>query len=401
MRFAISTLGCKVNQYESQLIREAFRNSGSQEQEFSLPGADVYIINTCTVTHRSDADARKLIRRASCFNARLIVTGCQATVYPGDIRGISDRAEIVPFEEMGAALGLPIPAHITGFSGHSRAFVNVQQGCSNNCTYCIVPKARGIPRSRDTVEILREIEDLYGAGYREIILTGINIGLYEGGIEALLEKILAKSAMPGIRISSVEPWTVSEHLIDLVANEERLCKHLHLPLQSGSDRILSLMGRPYDAGYYRDLVGRVRSASPDIAIGSDVMVGFPGEGQSEFDETFSLLNSLDISYLHVFPFSPRPGTPAAGFPGQVDSLSLKARAADIRKISQAKKKAFIRSLVGRETEVLVTHSDETGFKGVSSNYIKVEVPGKATLNEHVRVVIEEAFEAGARGRLNG
>ncbi|MRR14454.1 radical SAM protein, partial [archaeon] len=251
MKFAVSTLGCKVNQYESQLIREAFRSAGCEEQEFPLPGADVYIVNTCTVTHRSDADARKLIRRASCFDARLIVTGCQAKVYPEDIMSISERAEIVPFEEMGAALGFPIPVHINGFSGHSRAFVNVQQGCGNNCTYCIVPRARGISRSRDSAEIVREIQGLHGAGYREIILTGINIGLYEGGIAPLLEKILAGSSMPRIRVSSVEPWTVSEHLIELAANEERICRHLHLPLQSGSDRILALMGRPYDSRYYR------------------------------------------------------------------------------------------------------------------------------------------------------
>jgi len=400
MRFAITTLGCKVNQYESQLIREALLQAGFEEREFPLPGADLYIVNTCTVTHRSDADDRKLIRKALGFGARLIVTGCQASVYPEGIREISEGIEVVSFEDLPGALGVPVPRHITTFGGHSRAFVNVQQGCSNNCTFCIVPRARGVPRSRPPEEILREVECLYASGFREIILTGINIGLYKGGAAGLLKGILT-SPMPRIRISSIEPWTVEDGLIDLMAGEPRICRHLHLPLQSGSDAILKSMGRPYRAAYFRDLVSRIASAVPGVAIGSDVMVGFPGEGEEDFRQTFELVEALELAYLHVFPYSKRPGTPAASFPGEVDPRVARARACSLRSLSHGKRNAFIASRIGFEEEVIVTHSHKGFFRGLTSNYIKVEAPGAAEVNEIVRVVLHEERDGYASGRLCG
>lgn len=399
MKFAIATLGCKVNQYESQLIREALTAGGYEEQEFSLPGADLYLINTCTVTHRSDAEDRRLVRKALAMGSRIIVTGCQALVYPEEIREISGRIEIAPFENLESAIGASIPRGITGFSDHSRAFVNIQQGCSNHCTFCIVPHARGAPRSRPPEDIIHEISRLFDSGFREIVLTGINIGLYDGGVSSLIEKILDETLMPRVRISSIEPWTLTPELVHMTATEPRICRHLHLPLQSGSDTILSRMGRPYQAGYYRDLVREVRTSNQDIAIGSDVMVGFPGEGDDQFHETYSLVEDLDIAYLHVFPFSPRPGTPAASYPGQVDPRIVKDRAYRLRELSREKRRSFIRSQVGRSEEVLVTHADGNSLKGISSNYIKVEAQGKAELNERVRIVFEEACEGYAGGRF--
>ena len=401
MKFAITTLGCKVNQYEGQLIREALTSGGFSEQDFSCPGAHLYIINTCTVTHRSDAEDRKLIRRALSYNARIIVTGCQAKVYPDEIRSLPGKIEVVAFEDMGTALGIPLPSHIKDFCGHSRAFVNVQQGCNNHCTFCIVPQARGVPRSRPLKDILCETIGLYESGFREVILTGINIGLYEGGVQTLIENILNHSPMPRVRISSIEPWTFSKGLIDLIAKDPRVCKHIHVPLQSGSDEILTRMGRPYQAGYYRDLVSAIRDSNPDVAIGSDVMVGFPGEGEEQFEQTFSLISDLELGYLHVFPYSKRPKTPAASYADQVDTRTMKERAFRLRALSHAKRKAFILSQMGHEAEVLVTRVQEGTFQGITSNYLKVEASGKAKANDLARVVLEEAHDGYAKGSALG
>ncbi len=401
MKFAITTLGCKVNQYESQLIREALMGGGFSEQDFSSPGADLYIVNTCTVTHRSDAEDRKLIRKALNYHARLIVTGCQAKVYPYEIRSLAPRAEVIAFEDMGAALGIPLPSHIKDFCGHSRAFVNVQQGCNNHCTFCIVPQARGVPRSRPLDDIMREISELYETGFREIILTGINIGLYEGGVQALIENILQDSPMPRVRISSIEPWTLKKGIIELTAKEPRLCRHMHLPLQSGSDGILARMGRPYNAAYYRDLITAIRAANPHIAIGSDVMVGFPGESEEQFEQTYALVSSLDLAYLHVFPYSKRPKTPAASYGCQVDSRVVKERAFRLRELSRAKRRAFVLSQIGREEEMLVTRSQAGSFEGITSNYLKVKAEGGAGVNDLVSVVLQEAHDGYVQGRALG
>jgi threonylcarbamoyladenosine tRNA methylthiotransferase MtaB len=245
-------------------------------------------------------------------------------------------------------------------------------------------------------EILAEISSLHGRGFREIILTGINIGLYDGGAEALLQGILEGSSMTRVRISSIEPWTVSGTLVELMAREPRICRHFHLPLQSGSDTVLRRMGRPYGADYYRGLVERVRGACPDAALGADVMVGFPGEGEEEFRATESLVEGLDISYLHVFPYSRRPGTPAADFDGAVDPRVARDRACSLRNISHAKRGAFIASRVGRGEEAIVTNAHGDFFRGVTSNYIKVEAPGDARVNDLVKVVLTEACDGYAR-----
>lgn len=387
MKFALTTLGCKVNQYESQRIREALVARGHTEQAFSRPGADCYIINTCTVTHRSDAEGRKLIRAALRFEGRVVVTGCQAEVYPDDISAVSDRVEIVRQETMASHFDVLLPPVITSFGGHSRAFVQVQSGCNNFCTFCIVAHARGKPWSRPWQEVVAEIDALERSGYKEVVLCGINIGLYEGGIAALLRQILAHTAIPRVRISSIEPWTVGDELVELLSQEPRVCKHLHLPLQSGSDEILQKMGRPYTAGYFSDLVHRLKSADSGIAIGSDVMVGFPGEEQHHFGESYSLLERLDITYLHVFPYSARPKTKAAAMPRQVDAATKRQRAQVLRDLSRAKREAFIRSQMGRSEDIVVTRTDPGSFGGITSNYLAVRVQGSACLNDLVRVCL--------------
>ena len=385
MIFSIITLGCKVNQYEGQRIKELLRSLGHTEQSFSMPGTDCSIINTCTVTHRSDADGRRLMRSVLKSGGRVVVTGCQAVVYPEEIKRLSDRIEVVTLDEIAGHFGASMPALITEFKGHSRAFVKVQSGCDNFCSYCVVPFARGKPWSRKSSDIVAEISTLAGKGYHEVVLCGINIGLYDGGITSLLKNILGCTSIPRIRISSIEPWTVTGELIDLVAAEPRICKHLHLPLQSGSDRILTEMGRPYDAAYFKQLIGRVRSSSKDIAIGSDVMVGFPGEDEQCFQETYSMLEDLEVTYLHVFPYSIRQGTRAASMTAQVDAAVKKERSLTLRDLSRAKKDSFIRSRLGLLEDIIVTHTQPGLFRGITSNYMNILVRGSASVNDLKRI----------------
>ena len=207
--------------------------------------------------------------------------------------------------------------------------------------------------------------------------------------------------MPAVRISSIEPWTLTGELIRLVVEEPRVCRHLHIPVQSGSDAILSRMGRPYDARYFRSLVEKIKALNPGVSIGTDIMVGFPGEGENEFGQTRALLEEVDISYLHVFPYSPRPGTPAAGWGDTVDPRAVKGRVALLRELSRRKRDAFVRSRIGMEEDLLVTRAGRHSFRGVTSNYLTVEAQGKARVNDRVSVILEEPCEGYVLGRAIG
>lgn len=399
MRFAIFTLGCKVNQYESQRIRQGLVAAGHMEQPFSEPGADCYIINTCTITHRSDAESRRVIRRALRNGSRVIVTGCQVVVDPQGVKDVSDDLEIARPDHLPEMLQVDIPSIITGFGEHHRAFVKVQQGCDRYCTYCIVPFARGRPVSRPWQEVVTEVKALQARGYQEVVLTGINIGLYEGGLSRLVERVLVHTIVSRIRISSIEPWTVEDSLISLTAENPRVCRHLHLPLQHGSDLILKAMGRPYSAGYFRKLVDRIRTASPATAIGMDVIVGFPGEDAKAFEDSFSLIEDLDIAYLHVFPFSPREGTAAARLPGRPHEAEVKERAAHLRALSKEKRQAFASSCIGTVEEVLITKSCKGTMHGVTSNYLTVCVKGGDAPGSLLKVRLKAAGGQALEGEV--
>lgn len=401
MRFAIATLGCKINQYDSQLLREGLLSAGHTEQPFSEPGADWYIINTCTVTHRSDADARKLIRRSLRQGGTVVVTGCQAAVYAQEIRSLSDSILVVPPGHLHEALDLELPSSISDFSGHSRAFVKVQQGCDMFCAYCIVPHAKGRPWSRDAGEVVEEIETLHRRGFREVVLTGINIGLYEGGLARLVQEVIDHTSMERIRISSLEPWTMEDALLEILKREPRMCRHLHLPLQHGSDRILKAMGRPYDSGFYRSLLERILTRIGDMAVGSDIVVGFPGEDDAAFEESCRFLAEAPVSYLHVFPFSPRPGTPAFFMEGRVNEAVARERAKRLRELSRGKRAHFSRSRVGSVQAVLVTKVVPGAFYGVTSNYLTVRVPSSAFLGELVQVRITGMEGTVVQGECHG
>lgn len=371
MRFAIATLGCKVNQYDSQLLRESLVRAGHAVVDLSCGDVHAVIVNTCTVTHRADADARRIIRRALDTNAHVIVTGCQAVVYPDAVKENFPDVEVVRPDHLGVLLGIEPVRFIQGFEGRNRAFVVVQRGCDRFCTYCVVPFARGRPASRPWQEVVSEVRALHGRGIEEIVLAGVNIGLYEGGLARLVQKVLAHTDIPRIRISSMEPFTVEDALIELMAEDPRICNHVHLSIQHASDRILEAMGRPTRAEDIRSLLERICVRVKGVAIGADIIVGFPGEDERDFMQTYALVEEMPFAYLHVFPFSPRPWTKAARMAGRPTQHTVARRALALRELSRNKRQAFAASRVGAVEQVLVTDSMPEGSMGLTSSYLRV------------------------------
>lgn len=424
-RVAISTLGCKTNQFESAAMIEQLKAVGYHIVSFTET-ADIYIINSCTVTARTDAETRRLIRRARRLNpdSRIIATGCYAQVAPGDLEkmpeldcvlGNQEKQHISTLLESGThavsdigAIDRAEPLTLTSFAEHTRAFLQIQNGCNSFCSYCIVPYARGRSRSVTPEEVLHGTEDLAVNGFKEIVLTGIHLGAYgldltpATSLTALVSEIATTTTVPRLRIGSVEPNEVNGELLQLMARSPNICHHLHLPLQSGSDSVLQRMGRPYTSAVFRSLIAQIITAMPDAFIGADVIAGFPGETDAEFEETVRLLEDLPFSDLHVFPFSSRPGTKAADMPGHVPAQVVTGRAAQLRASAKRKKELFQARFVGDELKVLVQGYDaKTGqCKGLSRNYIPVAFPGeKALVNKEITVRITGCNGDGCSGSL--
>ena len=412
-RVAISTLGCKTNQFESAAMIEQLQAAGYSVVPFSEQ-SDIYIINSCTVTARTDAETRRLIRRARRLNpeSRIIATGCYAQVAPGELEkmpeldsvlGNQEKQQISSFLETDgnsvsdiSEVSLTEPLRLTSFAEHTRAFLQIQNGCNSFCAYCIVPYARGRSRSVNTDDVLHAASDLAANGFKEIVLTGIHLGAYgidlssPTSLTSLVGQIDAGLIVPRLRIGSIEPNEVSEELLSLMSQSKSICHHLHLPLQSGSDTVLSRMGRQYTSSLFRDLVAQISSAMPDAFIGADVIAGFPGETEAEFEETVRLLEELPVSDLHVFPYSSRPGTRAASMDRHVPHQIVTERAARLRKIAELKKTAFLERFTGKRLDVLVQGFDESTARcrGLSRNYISVSFVGeKSFVNEEVAVLV--------------
>lgn len=410
-RVAISTLGCKTNQFESAAMIEQLKTAGYRIVPFSEQ-SDIYIINSCTVTARTDAETRRLVRRARRLNpeSRIIATGCYAQVAPGELEkmpeldcvlGNEEKQNISALLESGvnsvsdiAAISHAEPLKLTSFAEHTRAFLQIQNGCNSFCSYCIVPYARGRSRSVSPDEVMQGVKDLSDNGFKEIVLTGIHLGAYgldlasSSTLTTLVKKIDTDGIVPRLRIGSIEPNEVSDELLNLMTTSKSICPHLHLPLQSGSDSVLKRMVRPYSATLFRNLITKVSAAMPEAFIGADVIAGFPGETVTEFNETVRLLEDLPFSDLHVFPYSSRPGTKAAGMPGHLSSQVVTERAAYLRNIAKRKKEFFLERFVGKELRILVQGYDvkSGSCKGVSRNYISASFPGEKSLtNEEVSV----------------
>ena len=432
LRVAVATLGCKVNHYESAGIIEKLEEEGIPVVPFTSP-ADVYIVNTCTVTAKTDFQSRQLVRRAHRTNpsARIVVTGCYAQTapqelaelpgvsmvagtemkekLPGIIQNITNEKQQIDVSDIGMKRtfsDLPV----TRFSGQTRAYLKIQDGCNAFCSYCIIPYARGRSRSLPQNDVIRQIQNLIEAGHREIILTGIHLGEYGHDLPHtsklldLLMRIEDCTNLERLRISSMHPTEISDDMIDHMSNSKIICRHLHISLQSGDDSILKLMRRHYNTGLFRDLVEKLQAAIPEIAIGTDVITGFPGEGEKEFRNTVGFIENLGLAYLHVFPYSRRPGTLAFSFPDQVIKSVKKERSAVLRDIGNRKRIEFNSGFIGKKLSVLVEGSrdKETGYlKGFSDNYVPVLIPGGdlSLANHIVQVTGDHMVREKVIGRI--
>jgi threonylcarbamoyladenosine tRNA methylthiotransferase MtaB len=401
--FKIITLGCKVNQYESAYLEERLRDS-SWLKVSKTNQADVTIINTCIVTNRASSQSRQAIRKAIKENPSGLIAavGCYAQVFPEElskIKGIgmlagnlekgqlpdtllkggnSGRLQVSPIDFKKTLPFEHIP--IKGFSDRTRAFLKIQDGCESFCSYCIVPFARGPSRSLEPSKVISALQSLCGNDYKEVVLTGVHLGMYGSDLKGStdlkgLVRMIGKERLPlRIRLSSLEPTEIDQDLVDMMASEKWLCRHFHISLQSGDDLILKKMNRHYTSKEFERLVRSIRLKIPLAAIGLDIMAGFPGESDAAYRNSYSLIRDLPISYLHVFPFSPRKGTSAAGFPGQIGQDLIKKRARMLRELGREKREAFLRSCLGEEVPVLAEgwHLRKEGaIKGFSDNYLSV------------------------------
>lgn len=415
-KIAIHTLGCKLNYAESSTIGREFINSGYEVVE-SHQAADVFLLNTCSVTERADKECRQIIRRAlrTSPDAFVIVTGCYAQLQPEEIARIEGVDLIVGTKEKFRLSDLAgkftksalpqifvscideaedfHPAHSVEVGGRTRAFLKVQDGCDYVCSFCTIPEARGKSRSASIPDIVTQAESIAAQGYKEIVLTGVNVGDYgkKLGLNLLeLLKTLEKiEGIERIRVSSIEPNLLTIDLIDFILGSEKFCNHFHIPLQSGSDTILKKMRRRYDTLFYRNLVEYIKSSDPNAGIGVDVISGFPGETDELFSETCEFLSELPVSYLHAFTYSERPGTPAGEFAGSVEPRVRYRRNEILRELSRKKRREFYSSHIGSTLNVLFESiSDDGTISGFTSNYVRVTLQGDHELaNNHVPVTI--------------
>lgn len=401
-KVAFYTLGCKVNQYETEAMLEMFEKNG-YENVGSEDFADVYVINTCTVTHMSDRKSRQYIRRVKKKNPDSIiaVVGCYSQVSPEEIldiddvnlvMGTNDRRTIVDkvekidsnskvstvddimkvrkFEEI----------EISQTNGKTRAFIKIQDGCDRYCSYCIIPYARGRIRSRDRQGIIEEIENLAANGYKEVVLTGIHVASYgrdlteDIDILTIIKDVNDIEGIERIRLSSVEPVLFTEDFIDQISKIDKLVPHYHLSLQSGCDATLKRMNRRYTTGEYKNTVDKLRAKIPGVSLTTDVIVGFPGETNEEFSQTLAYLKDLKLMHMHVFKYSPRKGTPAAGMDGQVDPQMKQMRSDSLLALSTKNFKYFADQFKDVDLKVLFEEVDKEGYyEGLTDNYIRIKV----------------------------
>ena len=392
-------------------------------------GADVFVLNTCTVTSRSDAKCRQAIRHALKLNpaSTVIVVGCYAQVAAEQLHKITGVDYILGTAEKHRIFDyFPVPgkrsdpqisigqvammkkaeSRVGEYLDHTRAFLKIQDGCDNRCSFCIVPLARGPSRSVPIEAILRQADILTSKGYKEIVLTGVHIGKYGKDLEPkqslsqLLQRLSAFSGFGRLRLSSLDPDDITDELLECVGGTERICRHFHVPLQSGSDAVLTAMNRSYTAETYRSAIDNILSRFKNAGLGVDVIAGFPGETDEQFEETVRFIEGLPFTYLHVFPFSARRGTPAASMSGQVDTRIRMERARRLIVLGNLKKKQFSAEWVGREVDVLMEGRNLNGrMGGFTSEYLRVEIPfDKSFINRFVRVFSEDVMPSGVTGK---
>lgn len=417
-KVALKTIGCRLNQYETEKIAGQMVKCGFERVPFKEP-ADLYIINTCTVTGRADASSRNIISRAvrSQPQPAVVVIGCYVdsdTEKVAALNGVDlvvhnrDKDKIVgilrenfPSLFNGQAGGKKVENFIDNFHEHNRSWIKIGDGCSQKCAYCVIPSVRGPLVNRPPEEIIREINALVDHGYHEVVLTGIHIGMYRHGrIKSpadLIEYILKNSGISRIRLSSIEPQEVDDELIRAMeAGGRRVCRHLHIPMQSGSDRILKMMHRPYNSEQYLEIVRRVKEKIDRIVIGADIIVGFPGESEEDFAASRRMADCGYIDYLHVFSYSDRPGTEASGLREKIRPDIIKERNAILRKISEKNHHKRLNEEIGRIACVISEFArDKQGrFWGISDNYLRTIVPEGHAGGKEIVLIKITAVENG-------
>ncbi|KGX93575.1 30S ribosomal protein S12 methylthiotransferase [Pontibacillus halophilus JSM 076056 = DSM 19796] len=422
---AFHTLGCKVNHYETEGIWQLFKEEGYERVDFERK-SDIYVINTCTVTNTGDKKSRQVIRRAIRKNpeAVICVTGCYAQTSPDEIMeipgvdvvvGTQNRRNMIPYIREHQKHREPINGvsnimktrtyeemDVPAFTDRTRASLKIQEGCNNFCTFCIIPWARGLLRSRQPEEVISQAQQLVDAGYKEIVLTGIHTGGYGEDLRDYnLAKLLTTldeqvSGLKRIRISSIEASQITDEVIDVLGKSDKIVRHLHIPLQSGSNTVLKRMRRKYTTEFYKERIDRIKEALPGLAITSDVIVGFPGETEEEYNETYSFIREIGYSELHVFPYSKRTGTPAARMDDQVDDDLKHRRVQELIDLSSDQAMLYASGYEGRVLEVIPEEKftedrEDERLVGYTDNYMKVVFEGtNSMIGEVVRVKITQS-----------
>lgn len=429
-RALVRVLGCKVNQAEAAAMANMLERHGYEIDPVAT-SPDLVLVNTCCVTQKAEGKSRRMVGRLAekYPDARLIVTGCLAEINPSSLESVSaDTVLLGAFEKdlfdglisgtAGRSTESPFRTASSvrtfadlgsfGIPNRARSFLKIQDGCSQRCAYCIVPKARGPSRSLEPRKVLDYANQMESAGFAEIVLTGVHLGSYGKDlspvvhVEALLDQLVELCPLSRFRLSSLEPQEITPRLIELMTQHPRVCRHFHIPLQSGDDRILKIMGRPYDAALIRRLMDRIVAASPESCVGMDVMVGFPGEDEIAFEQTLNLIRETSPAYLHVFPFSPRPGTPAASFKPRVPEKTARQRVEELRDLSSKLRRRFYERFLGRTlTAVLEENSAKRAvfLKARTDNYIPISVNGMASLAQErfFRVRLESVVDGQVFG----
>ncbi|MFD0616299.1 tRNA (N(6)-L-threonylcarbamoyladenosine(37)-C(2))-methylthiotransferase MtaB [Paenibacillus sp. GCM10027629] len=431
---AFYTLGCKVNFYDTEAIWQLFKNEGYEQVDFETQTADVYLINTCTVTNTGDKKSRQIIRRAVRRNpdAIIAVTGCYAQTSPAEILdipgvdlviGTQDRDKIMPYIEQLQQERQPINAvrnimktrefeelDVPDFAERTRAFLKIQEGCNNFCTFCIIPWSRGLSRSRAPESVVEQAKQLVAAGYKEIVLTGIHTGGYGDDLENyrlanLLWDLDKVEGLERIRISSIEASQITDEVLEVLKKSSKMCRHLHIPLQAGENDVLKRMRRKYTVEEFATKIERIQEVMPDVAITTDVIVGFPGETDEQFRKGYEFMEKIKFSEMHVFPYSKRTGTPAARMEDQVDDEVKHARVHELIDLSEKMQLAYAEQFVGQVLDI-IPERDYKGAPGTgkvmgySDNYLQVIFEGDESLiGKLCRVKVTEAGVNECMGTL--
>lgn len=425
---AFSTLGCKVNHYETEAMWQIFKDAGYSRVEFE-DNADVFVVNTCTVTNTGDKKSRQVIRRAIRQNpdAVIAVSGCYAQTAPKEIEaipgvdiiiGTENRDKLIDYVEQYHEERQPInrvqnimkkrtfeEMDVPYFTDRTRATLKIQEGCNNFCTFCIIPWARGLMRSREPEKVIEQAEKLVEAGYKEIILTGIHTGGYgedlkDYNLAMLLRDLEKVEGLNRLRISSIEASQLTDEVLDVIYHSNKIVRHFHIPVQSASDTVLKRMRRKYTMDFYESRILRLKEMMPGAAITSDVIVGFPGETEEEFMETYDFIKKHHFSELHVFPYSTRTGTPAARMKDQIDNETKEARVKKLIELSDALALSYAEKFKDDVLEIIPEKMEDGILVGHADNYMKVAVDGDESLTgELVKVKVTEPGYPVSKGEI--